>query len=220
MLVSREHGDVESTYLEGVFPREAFVAVRARERLDGEMDALVALQIVVSIEALGTLIALEWSVGCRGGHAMRRWVAPVQMLGTGDVSTVESGQQTGLHAHHGHGTSRAVDIGHDRSVHRRKRIGWPGLTGIGQRRLSSRGTVGRHASWRMNAEPGRAIHGRESGLMRTRHGRRRGIHVLVFWSIGIIGGERSRRRGGTPWVHGHRLLSGGRQRGRCRERLI
>src|SRR4051812_3098101 len=114
--VSQTHG---RTHLEGVFPRKALVAVRARERLHGEMDALVALQIMVPIEALGTLIALEWSVGCRGGHAMRRWVGPVQMLGACDMSTVESGQKTGLHAHHRHGTTRAVHICHDRSVHSR-----------------------------------------------------------------------------------------------------
>lgn len=47
------------TYLEGVFPGEALVAVSAREGLDGKMDALVSFQIVVAVEALRALVASE-----------------------------------------------------------------------------------------------------------------------------------------------------------------
>ena len=40
--------------------------MRARERLHGKMDSLVPLQIVISVEALWALVALEWPVvrGC------------------------------------------------------------------------------------------------------------------------------------------------------------
>lgn len=41
------------------------------------MNSLVAFQIVVAIEALRALVALEWSIGSRSGHAMRRSVSPV-----------------------------------------------------------------------------------------------------------------------------------------------
>lgn len=51
-----------STHLQCVFTAEAFVAVVARERLDRQMDPLVALQIVIAVERLGALVALEGSL--------------------------------------------------------------------------------------------------------------------------------------------------------------
>lgn len=48
--------------LESILAREAFIAVTARERLDSQVDTLVALQIVISIEALWALIALERAI--------------------------------------------------------------------------------------------------------------------------------------------------------------
>lgn len=56
--------DVLGAYLERVFPRKALVAVVAREGLDSQVDPLVSLQVVVPVEALRTLIALEWSIVC------------------------------------------------------------------------------------------------------------------------------------------------------------
>lgn len=50
--------------LESVLAGEAFVAVAAGERLDGKMDALVALEIVIPVEALRALIASEGPVVC------------------------------------------------------------------------------------------------------------------------------------------------------------
>lgn len=54
-------GDIE-TYLKSVLPRKALVAMVARKRLDGKMDSLVSLQIMVPVEALWALVTLEWTV--------------------------------------------------------------------------------------------------------------------------------------------------------------
>lgn len=72
-IVSR----LSSTHLKRVLSRETLITVGARERLHGQMNSLVAFQIVIAIEALWALVALEWSIGSRGGHAMRRRVGPV-----------------------------------------------------------------------------------------------------------------------------------------------
>jgi hypothetical protein len=50
------------SYLQGVFSREALVTMGAWKRLDCQVDSLVSFQVVVPIEALGALIALEWPV--------------------------------------------------------------------------------------------------------------------------------------------------------------
>jgi hypothetical protein len=48
--------------LKCIFAREALLAVLAREGLDGKMDSLVALQVVISVEGLGTLITFKGTV--------------------------------------------------------------------------------------------------------------------------------------------------------------
>ena len=50
------------TYLQSVLPAEALFAVAAWERLDSKVDPLVPLQVVVSVETLRALIALEGTV--------------------------------------------------------------------------------------------------------------------------------------------------------------
>jgi len=71
------------TYLERVLSREALVAVSAWERLDGQMDSLVSFQVVVAVEALWALIALEGSVvGCW------TWTISMHVLHLRRVSTV------------------------------------------------------------------------------------------------------------------------------------
>lgn len=112
------------THLERVFPRKALVAVIARERFDGKMDPLVSLQIMISIEALRTLITFE--------RPIMRWcllrrirpLLAVHTLRIGGVATVEPhGQHTSLHvAHHGHLCPRTVNVGHDRTRHGWQRI--------------------------------------------------------------------------------------------------
>ena len=52
-------------YLESILSGKALVAVSAREGFDSQVDALVTLEVVVSVEALGALVASEWSVGLR-----------------------------------------------------------------------------------------------------------------------------------------------------------
>jgi hypothetical protein len=54
----------EDVSLERVFPRETLVAVGAREGLHGEMDSLMPLQVMVPVEALRALVALERTVVC------------------------------------------------------------------------------------------------------------------------------------------------------------
>lgn len=48
--------------LERIFPGETLITVVTREGLDGEMDPLVTLQIMVPVEALWALITLEWTI--------------------------------------------------------------------------------------------------------------------------------------------------------------
>jgi hypothetical protein len=48
--------------LEGIFAREALVAVVARKGLDCKMNSLVSLQIMVPVETLWALVALKRSV--------------------------------------------------------------------------------------------------------------------------------------------------------------
>ena len=61
------------THLQGIFPREALITVVAWERLPREMDPLMALQVVIPVEALRALIALERSFN--GG-----WLSCLRLL--------------------------------------------------------------------------------------------------------------------------------------------
>ena len=61
----RNRKDDGSTNLERVLTGEALVAVATWERLDGEMNALMPLQVVISVETLRALIASEGSVVLR-----------------------------------------------------------------------------------------------------------------------------------------------------------
>ena len=83
------------SYLQGVFSREALVTMGARKRLDCQVDSLVSFQVVVSIEALGTLIALEWPIvrSC----LLVRVVSLHEVRHLGRVSTVEAGHHSRVH---------------------------------------------------------------------------------------------------------------------------
>ncbi len=63
------------THLESILARKALVAVGAGKRLDREVNSLVSLQVVISIETLRTLIAFERSI-MRGGL----FVMPLQLF--------------------------------------------------------------------------------------------------------------------------------------------
>lgn len=52
----------KSVSLEGIFSRKALAAKCTRERLNSQMDSLVALQIMVTTERLSALITLERSL--------------------------------------------------------------------------------------------------------------------------------------------------------------
>jgi hypothetical protein len=54
------------------------------------MDSLMPLQIMISIETLRALVAFERTIGRGGGHAMRWRMTSIKMLGTGDMSAVET----------------------------------------------------------------------------------------------------------------------------------
>lgn len=91
----------------------------AREGLHGQMNPLMALQIMIAIEALGALVTLEWSIM---GWWLLRCVCPwltVHRLWIGRKTTVEChGKHAMIHvSHHCHLCTWTVDIGHDRPGH-------------------------------------------------------------------------------------------------------
>jgi hypothetical protein len=194
------------TYLQCVLAREALVTVGARERLHGQVNPLVALQVMIPVEALGALITLEWSIGSWTRHTMVGYrVSSVEMLGVGDVSTIETRQNARLHsAHHRHGTIRAVDVGHDGTRHCGERIRRPMLAREAQRRLAAR-TLKRHARARVNSKTsvasnriGAGVDGRESGLMA-----RRGVERMHLLVIGVIRWQRCRGCSMTGVIKAH-----------------
>lgn len=79
----------------------------AGEGLDGEMDAFVALEIVVAVEGLGALVAFEGTVV---GECLALWVVPVHLRVLRVALHVHS-------AHERHLVSRVVDVGHDGPGH-------------------------------------------------------------------------------------------------------
>ncbi len=94
-------------------------------RLDCKVDAAVSLQVVVPVEALRTLVALERPVVRRARasvHRMRR-VSAIHLLHASHMSAVEAWENPRLQrAHYRHLPTRAVDVGHHRSCHCRQRI--------------------------------------------------------------------------------------------------
>ena len=95
------------TYLQRILSREALVAVGARERLDCQVDPLVSLQIVVAVEALRALIALEWPVG-RGRLLVR--VVSHEVWHLSCVPTVESRHHARVHTDQCKSTVWVLDI--------------------------------------------------------------------------------------------------------------
>jgi len=66
----------------------------AGERLYGKMDTLVAFEIMISVEALRALIALERSIIVRLG--LRGMRAAVHVLEVGCMTTVEAAGHHGV----------------------------------------------------------------------------------------------------------------------------
>lgn len=97
-------------YLERIFAGEALVAMAAREWLDGQVNSLVTLQIVIPVEALWALIATERSVVW--------WVGLLRMMSVHLRvlrSAVEVGHHAVLHAvsNERHLSARVVHIRED-----------------------------------------------------------------------------------------------------------
>ena len=97
-----------STYLQRVLPREALIAMLAGKRLDGQMNALMALEIVIPVEALGALIAFEGAV-VGGGLLVVRGPQEVRHCGCG---AAVDGHHARVHAaDEGHLAVWIVDVG-------------------------------------------------------------------------------------------------------------
>ena len=96
------------SYLQGVFSREALVTVGAWKRLDCQVDPLVSFQVVVPIEALGTLVALEWPVvrSC----LLVRVVSLHEVRHLGRVPTVEARHHSRVHANKSKPTVRVLNV--------------------------------------------------------------------------------------------------------------
>ena len=125
------------TYLECILSREALVALCTGKRLDRQVDPLVALEIMVTIEALRALIAFEWSV-VRGLLLMLG--VTQEMRNSGRVPAVEALHHPGMHTTHQRElpvrvihvrknrgrTGNVVPVGSLVRMGRRRRIRWNG----------------------------------------------------------------------------------------------
>ena len=83
------------------------------------------LEIMIPIETLGALITLEGSVGLRWSWSMR--LSTIKVLHAGRMTAVEiwSRGHAVLHAPvKGHMPTWAMDIRHDRAIHRWQRVRW------------------------------------------------------------------------------------------------
>lgn len=114
-----KHG---GTNLESIFSGEAFVTESARKRFNRQVNSFVSFQIVIAIEALRALIALERPLVVGGGGR-----TPVH-LHLSAVPAVKSGHHAARqtwrgHAEHGQLVTGAMEVGQDRTgegtIHRR-----------------------------------------------------------------------------------------------------
>ncbi len=136
--VEKKTGEQEEhTHLQGILPAETLVAEAAGEGLHGQVDALVALEVVVPVEGLGALVALEGPlllrlllralavpvalvvvrVGLR--HVVRVLLVRVRrrQLDVGGGGEVRRQAEPGDAANEAYGPARVADVGHDRASH-------------------------------------------------------------------------------------------------------
>ena len=102
-------------YLERVLPREALLTVVAAKRLDGQVDALMALEVVVAVEGLGALVALEGPLRLRRGPARVVDVQVVRVVRRQARVVVVVAGEARHAAHHGHGCARVVHVAQHRA---------------------------------------------------------------------------------------------------------
>ena len=112
--IDRPEISIADAYLERIFPAEALVAVATRERLDRQVDPLVPLQIVVSVEALRALIAFERPV-----NRLLTRLRPVHVLHVSSVAGVENRSSV---VAYGHVLAWRVHARHHRDVHAMGRV--------------------------------------------------------------------------------------------------
>lgn len=120
-------------YLESIFPRKALLTEPAREGLHREMYPFMPFQVVVSIKALGTLIAFEGSLVMRCGLRISVYLLLQMCCVAAIVASHHSTRKTmTLHAHQTHGIIWVMDVRHDWSAHvcRGTHRRWEGICGI------------------------------------------------------------------------------------------
>jgi hypothetical protein len=101
------------TYLQGILPREALIAVVAGKRLDGEMDPLMPLQVMVAVEALWALIAFERPVVGSGLLVLR---VTHEMRHSGCMTTVKSRHHGWMATNQGKSAIGVLNVGKDRGL--------------------------------------------------------------------------------------------------------
>ena len=122
-------------YLERVLSREALLAVVTPKRLDGQVDALVALQVVIAVESLRALVALEGPLRLRRGPARMVDVQVVRVVRRQARVVVVVAGQTRHAAHHGQRRARMVHVAQHRAGNRAVR----GVRGHGRDPVGARG---------------------------------------------------------------------------------
>lgn len=80
----------QNVSLQCIFAGEALVAMSAWKRFHRQMDSLVSLQVMIAIETLGTLIALERTIWDGRGKAMGLHVTSIKMMAVRYMPAVET----------------------------------------------------------------------------------------------------------------------------------
>lgn len=117
MCLCRNHelqvcwANICKAYLESIFPRKALLTVPAREGLHRKMYPLMPLEVMVSVETLGTLIALEGSLIMR----CWLWISIHLLVQLGCMAAMVTrhhrpGKTMALHADQAHWVIRIVDV--------------------------------------------------------------------------------------------------------------
>lgn len=111
----------EESYLEGVFSGETLVTMKAGKGFHSEVDPFMSLQVMISVETLGTLVAFEGPII---GHwlllMLLLWLllVAVDVLGVCNISAVELWHHAMLHiANHGHLASGTMHVRHNGALH-------------------------------------------------------------------------------------------------------
>jgi hypothetical protein len=91
----------EKTHLERVFPREALITMSTREWLHRQVNSLMALEIMIPVEALRALVTLERPIVMRWCRLRLVRIVVVHVLHVGGMPAVEV-HKTGRETSHEH----------------------------------------------------------------------------------------------------------------------